>query len=54
MLGTRSPQGDMFTPEHRLRKKVGEKSFYVFLSDHRHELFNDEDFSMLYDSSYEV
>jgi len=48
MLGTRSPQGDMFTPEHRLRKKVGEKSFYVFLSDHRHELFNDEDFSMLY------
>jgi transposase len=48
MLGKRSPQGTLFTVENRLRKKVGEESFYVFLSDHRHELFRDEDFAMLY------
>jgi hypothetical protein len=48
MLGKRSLQGEIFRPENRLRKKVGEKSFYVFLSDHRHELFTDEDFAMLY------
>lgn len=48
MLGKRSPQGTLFTVENRLRKKVGEESFYVFLADHRHELFRDEDFSMLY------
>jgi len=48
MLGKRSAQGSLFTVENRLRKKVGEASFYVFLADHRHELFRDEDFSMLY------
>ncbi len=48
MLGKRSPQGKLFTAENRLRKKVGEESFYVFLADHRHELFRDEDFAMLY------
>ncbi len=48
MLGRRSPQGKLFTAENRLRKKVGEDSFYVFLADHRHELFRDEDFAMLY------
>jgi len=48
MLGKRSPQGKLFTVENRLRKKVGEASFYVFLADHRHELFRDEDFAMLY------
>jgi len=48
MLGKRSPQGTLFTVENRLRKKVGQESFYVFLADHRHELFRDEDFAMLY------
>ena len=48
MLGTRSPQGSLFTPEQRLRKKIGENNFYVFLSDHRHEIFSDEDFAFLY------
>jgi transposase len=48
MLGKRSAQGTLFTVENRLRKKVGEESFYVFLADHRHELFRDEDFAMLY------
>ena len=31
-----------------LRQKKGRGSFYVFLSDHRHEIFNDEDFSFLF------
>jgi hypothetical protein len=48
MLGKRSLQVNLFTAETRLRKKVGEESFYVFLADHRHELFCDEDFGMLY------
>ena len=48
MLGKRTPQDDLFTPAARLRKKIGEESFYVFLGDHRHEMFRDEDFSMLY------
>lgn len=48
MLGKRSPRGKLFTVENRLRKKVGEESFYVFLADHRHELFRDEDFALLY------
>lgn len=48
MLGKRSLQVNLFTPETRLRKKIGEESFYVFLADHRHELFSDDDFAMLY------
>lgn len=48
MLGKRTPQGNLFRAEHRLRKKIGEESFYVFLSDHRHEIFSDEDFAFLY------
>jgi transposase len=27
---------------------VGEETFYVYLADHRHELFRDEDFALLY------
>ena len=48
MLGKRTSQDSLFTPATRLRKKIGEESFYVFLGDHRHEIFRDEDFSMLY------
>ena len=48
MLGKRTTQGSLFTPENRLRRKLGEESFYVFLADHRHELFRDEDFATLY------
>ena len=48
MLGKRSGQVNLFSVESRLRKKVGEDSFYVFLADHRHEFFSDEDFAMLY------
>ncbi len=48
MLGKQNPQSNLFLPENRLRQKIGKESFYVFLSDHRHEIFNDEDFSFLY------
>jgi hypothetical protein len=48
MLGKRSAQGYLFSPEQRLRHKIGEESFYAVLADHRHELFRDEDFAMLY------
>jgi transposase len=51
MLGKRAPQDNLFTPAARLRKKIGEESFYVFLGDHRHEIFRDEDFAMLYCSN---
>ena len=30
------------------RSLVGEETFYVYLADHRHELFRDEDFALLY------
>jgi len=48
MLGKRNPQSDLFLPENRLRERIGKESFYVFLSDHRHEIFSDEDFAFLY------
>ena len=48
MLGKRSAQGYLFSPEQRLRHKIGEESFYAVLVDHRHELFHDEDFAMLH------
>src|SRR3972149_1640671 len=48
MLGKRTSQDSLFTPATRLRKKIGEESFYVFLGDHRYVVFRDEDFSMLY------
>ena len=48
MLGKRSAQGCLFSPEQRLRHKIGEESFYAVRADHRHELFRDEDFAMLY------
>jgi transposase len=48
MLGKRTQQGNLFNPEQRLRAKIGEESFYVFLNDHRYEIFKDEDFAFLY------
>jgi len=51
MLGKRTAQDNLFTPANRLRKKIGEESIYVFLGDHRHEIFRDEDFSMFYCSN---
>lgn len=48
MLGKRSPQGSLFACDQRFRDLVGAESFYVYLADHRHELFRDEDFASLY------
>lgn len=48
MLGKRSPQEKLFSCDNKHRKLVGERSFYCYLADHRHELFDDEDFAHLY------
>jgi transposase len=48
MLGKRSPQGSLFACDQRFRDLVGAESFYVYLADHRYELFRDEDFASLY------
>lgn len=48
MLGKRSSQGSLFACDQRFRDLVGAESFYVYLADHRHELFRDEDFASLY------
>jgi len=48
MLGKRSPQGSLFACDQSFRDLVGAESFYVYLADHRHELFRDEDFASLY------
>lgn len=48
MLGKRSPQGSLFACDQRFRDLVGVESFYVYLADHRHKLFSDDDFASLY------
>jgi IS5 family transposase len=48
MLGHRSPQGDLFRPDHVLRDHVGEESFYGMLARRGPEWFRDEDFAALY------
>ena len=48
MLGQRDAQSSLFGCDQRFRSLVGEESFYIYLADHRHELFRDEDFALLY------
>ena len=48
MLGKRQSQANLFECDQVYRKLVGEESFYVYLAEHRHELFHDEDFADLY------
>lgn len=48
MLGKRSPQENLFTIDHQYLSFVGRNSFYGYLAAHRHELFRDEDFALLY------
>lgn len=48
MLGKRSSQRGMFEGDHLYLSFVGEETFYGFLARHRRELFQDEDFKMLY------
>jgi hypothetical protein len=47
MSGKRTAQGSLFGSDQIFRSLVGEESFYVYLADHRHELFCDEDFASL-------
>ena len=48
MLGKRSPQDSLFACDQSFRDLVGSESFYVYLAEHRHDLFRDEDFASLY------
>lgn len=48
MLGRRSPQGELFRPDHLHLKHVGEQSFYGMLARMGRQLFKDEDFAGLY------
>lgn len=48
MLGRRSPQRDLFRPDHTLRDHIGEGSFYGLLAKRGSEWFRDEDFVGLY------
>lgn len=48
MIGYQVPQECMFTADQQYLQYVGEDTFYGFLAKHRHRLFRDEDFAMLY------
>jgi hypothetical protein len=48
MLGRRSPQRELFRPDHTLREHVGAQSFYGVLAKRGTEWFRDEDFAGLY------
>jgi len=48
MLGKRTAQGSLFASDQIFYNLVGEESFYVYLAEHRHKLFCDEDFASLY------
>jgi hypothetical protein len=48
MLGQRSPQGELFRPDHLYREHVGEATFYGWLATQGAAWFRDEDFVGLY------
>ena len=48
MLGRRSPQREMYRPDHVHLSHVGEETFYGMLARGGRELFKDEDFAGLY------
>lgn len=48
MLGKRSLQQGLFSPDHLYLKFVGEDSFYGFVASHRNKLFRDEDYKEFY------
>jgi hypothetical protein len=48
MLGQRDPQTDLFDGDQLYLEHVGAKTFYGYLAQHRHELFRDADFAVLY------
>lgn len=48
MLTKRSAQEDILNSDNRYLEFVGKNTFYGYLAAHRHEIFRDEDFAMLY------
>lgn len=52
MLGRRSPQGELFRPDHLHLGHVGEDSFYGMLARGGRQLFKDEDFAGLYRAEF--
>ncbi len=52
MLGRKSPQGELFRPDHVYLDHVGKDSFYAFLGQQRGRLFRDRDFAGLYRSDW--
>ncbi len=52
MLGQRSPQGEMFRPDHLYLSHVGEDSFHGLLAKMGPKWFRDEDFAALYRNDF--
>jgi hypothetical protein len=48
MLGKRNPQTTIFDGDQVYLEHVGQRTFYAYLAEKRHELFRDEDFADLY------
>jgi len=48
MMGTRSPQDQLFAADHIYLDFVGRDSLYGYLAQNRQHLFRDEDFAALY------
>ena len=48
MLTKRSAQEDILNSDNQYLEFVGKNTFYGYLAAHRHEIFRDEDFAMLY------
>jgi len=48
MLGKATSQRDLFSAESTYASKIKPTSFYRFLADHRHEIFRDDDYAVLY------
>lgn len=48
MLTKRSAQEDILNCDNQYLEFVGKNTFYGYLAAHRHEMFRDEDFAMLY------
>ncbi len=48
MLTKRSAQEDILNTDNQYLEFVGKNTFYGYLAAHRHEIFRDEDFAMLY------
>jgi hypothetical protein len=48
MLGQRSPQATIFDGDQVYLDHVGRRTFYGYLAEHRHELFQDREFAELY------